>query len=297
MKVIEALNKGKPTLSFEFFPPKTEEKEKHLFEVISELKKFKPNFVSITCGALGTKRDKTVEWAINIRAFGLEPVVHLTLTSFMDKKEIGDLTLNLIGAEIENVLALRGDAPEDQSDLFKKGPWANSHAKDLIDNLKTLYKINNKEICLGVAGYPEKHPEARTMEEDIKHLKEKVDAGADYIVTQLFFDNKHFYAFKEKCLKAGIKAPIIPGIMPITSLKQVKKITKICGASIPAQLEKQLEEHNEDKEAVKQIGIEQAVLQCQELLKVGVPGLHFFVMNQSGPISRILKQLTSFRRQ
>ena len=289
MKVIDALKKGKPTLSFEFFPPKTREKESRLFEVIGRLKEFKPDYVSITCGAMGTTREKTFFWVKEIRErFKIEPVAHLTCAGIKEKKEIHEQIDELVKAGVENILALRGDPPENKPDFFgPDSPYKFKHAKDLVG----LIKCYKSRICVGVAGYPEKHPEAPDLKTDIRHLKEKVLAGAEYIITQLFFDNKDFFNFREKCQKQGIKVPIIPGIMPVTSLKQVRKITKICGARIPAKLLERLEKFGDDKSAVEQVGIEQALSQCQELLKAKVPGLHFFVLNQAGPISRILGNL------
>jgi methylenetetrahydrofolate reductase (NADPH) len=293
MKVSEALEKGKPTLSFEFFPPKTAEKEKHLFEVISQLKEFQPDFVSVTYGAMGTTRERTLFWAKEIKGkFKIEPVAHLTCIAATQKNILAELeALDKMG--VNNILALRGDPPEEG--VLPRPADGFSYALELVAFIKK-YKPS---FCIGVAGYPEKHPQAMNFEEDIKHLKEKVAAGAEYIVTQLFFDNRHFFEFKERCQKAGIKVPVIPGIMPITSLKQIKKMTKTCGAIIPAKLLQHLEEHEADRAAVAQIGEEQAIAQCRELLKEKVPGIHFFVLNQAEPISKILSDLgpTFFRQR
>ena len=277
MKVIDALQKGKPTVSFEFFPPKTKEQETHLFGVIAELAQFNPNFVSVTYGALGKSREKTFYWVKEIRdKFGLEPVAHLTCVAASREDIAGQIEqLDKIG--VENILALRGDA---SAGVFK-------HACELVSFIKTL----KPSTCIGVAGYPEKHPESIDFKDDIEHLKVKVEAGADYIVTQLFFDNKYFFEFRERCHKAGIKVPVIPGIMPITSLKQIQKLTGICGATVPNGLLAELEMHKDDPAKIEEIGVRQAVLQCRELLDKNVPGIHFFVMNQAGPITRILKKL------
>ncbi len=286
MRVIDALKKGSPTLSFEFFPPKTREQEARLFEVISQLKHFSPDFVSVTYGALGTTHEKSFFWVKRIREdFGIEPVAHLTCIAASKKEMRGQLE-ELQGMGVKNILALRGDPPEEGEGFVP--PADGFHfARELV----AFIKRNFPEICLGVAGYPEKHPEAPDLETDIRHLKEKVEAGADYVVTQLFFDNKYYFDFVDQCRKIGIKVPIVPGIMPITSLKQIRKMTEICGATIPSGLLEKLEKFESDRVAIENIGVEQAVSQARELLQAKVPGLHFFVLNRSGPISRILRDL------
>jgi len=292
MKVSEALNKGKPTLSFEFFPPKTTEQEEHLFQVIAELKKFNPDYVSVTYGALGTAHEKSFFWVKEIKEkFGIEPVAHLTCVA-ASKEEMSQRLKKLAEIKVENILALRGDPPIGE-EKFVPPADGFRHATDLV----SFIKEHNPDFCIGVAGYPEKHPEAKSLDSDINHLKAKVDAGADYIVTQLFFDNDDYFSFVAKCRSDGIKVPIIPGLMPITSVKQLKKMTEICGAKIPGDLMEKLEEADGDKEAVVEVGVEQTVKQCQELLKNGAPGLHFFVMNQSGVISKILEKIKPFPQQ
>jgi methylenetetrahydrofolate reductase (NADPH) len=191
-------------------------------------------------------------------------------------------------AGINNILALRGDPPEGEArpeSDFK-------YARELV----AFIRDQGLDFCVGVAGYPEGHRESGSIQKDTEYLKQKVAAGADYVISQLFFDNKFFKDLLARCQNAGIKVPIIPGIMPITSLKQIKKMTEICGATIPDGLMKRLEELDDDKEAIKKLGIEQAVGQCRELIAAKVPGMHFFVLNQSGPISEILKRL-KFSRQ
>jgi len=286
MKVIEAIRKEGPTISFEFFPPKTPEQEAHLFEVLDELKKFKPDFTSVTYGALGTTAGKTMFWVKEIKQkFGIEPVAHLTCVA-ASREEIKAQLDEFEASGINNILALRGDPPAGEMEFV---PPKNgfSHACELV----SFIKEQKPNFCVGVAGYPEGHPEATSLDKDIECLKLKVDVGADFIITQLFFDNQLFFAFLDKCKKAGISVPIIPGLMPITSLKQLKKMTEMCGASIPADLLKKLEAAADNIEKVQQIGVEQAVGQARDLLAKGVHGLHFFVMNQSGPISKILRQL------
>ena len=287
MKVIDALKSGKPTLSFEFFPPKTKEQELHLFEVIAQLKKFNPDFASVTYWAMGTTREKTFYWVRKIKEkFQIEPVAHLTCIA-ATKDLIRDQIQKLEEISVENILELRGDIPEDQKD-FIPPPDGFHYAKELVAFIKKL----KSEFCLGVAGYPEGHPKATDLKRDTEYLKEKIEAGGEYIITQLFFDNHYFFDFIERCDKAKIIAPIIPGIMPITSFRQIKKMTEICGATIPPKLLKKLEKFEEDAKAIQQLGVEQALAQCRELRAAEVPGLHFFVLNQTEPISQILKELS-----
>jgi methylenetetrahydrofolate reductase (NADPH) len=292
MKVIDALQKGDPTLSFEFFPPKTPEQEEHLFAVLGQLQNFKPDFVSVTYGALGNTRGRTFQWVKAIKGkYGIEPVAHLTCIA-ADKKSVASQLDEFDSVGVNNILALRGDVPEGTTD-FTPPADGFSHARDLV----AFIKRTQPHFCVGVAGHPEGHCESPSLERDTAFLKEKIEAGADYVITQLFFDNRYYFDFVDRCHKTGIKVPIIPGIMPITSLHQIKKMTGICGATIPDKLLEKLEKHEADRVAIAQIGEEQAIAQCQELLESEVPGIHFFVLNQAEPISKILGQLTSFRPQ
>ncbi|MBN3032916.1 MAG: methylenetetrahydrofolate reductase [NAD(P)H] [Candidatus Saganbacteria bacterium] len=286
MKVTEAFNKKSPALSFEFFPPKTPEQEKHLFEVIGKLNAFRPDFVSVTYGAMGKTREKTFFWVKEIKnRFGLEPVAHLTCVA-ATRDDIAQQIAELEKLGVENILALRGDPPEGAADFT---PPRNGFrlAKELI----AFIKEKKPRFCVGAAGFPEGHPNAPGPAADVEYLKQKMAAGAEYVITQLFFDNRHYFDFVGRCEKAGIKAPIIPGLMPITGYHQIKRMTEVCSAKIPEILLKELESHKDDLKAIKQIGTEQAVCQARQLLAAGVPGLHFFVMNQAEPIATILKQL------
>lgn len=285
MKVIDAL-KNKQTLSFEFFPPKTQEQEEQLFKALTELDKFKPDYCSVTYGALGTSREKTFYWVEKIkREFGIEPVAHLTCVA-ANKDDIFEQLKQLKKDKIENLLALRGDAPKGESEFIKPKDGF-SHASQLVGFIKK----NQPSFCLGVAGYPEGHPESKDKAEDIMYLKEKIETGADYVVTQLFFDNDKYFDFVERCENKGITAPIIPGIILITSYKSVQKMTQMCGASIPDKLEQNLEKYKDDPKSIEKLGIDWALEQVVGLKKRNVPGLHFFVMNQAGPISQVLKQI------
>jgi methylenetetrahydrofolate reductase (NADPH) len=213
-------------------------------------------------------------------------VAHLTCVA-ASKESILEQIEELHKMGVSNILALRGDPPEGD-EKFVPPENGFRYARELI----AFIKSHKFDFCLGAAGYPEGHREAPSLEKDTQYLKEKVGGGAEYIITQLFFDNRYFFDFLDRCQKAGIRVPIIPGIMPITSFNQVKKMTEICGATIPEKLLEKLEKFDGDKKAVAELGVEQAVSQCQELMEAEVPGLHFFVMNQSGPISEILKQLS-----
>lgn len=279
MKVTDALLRGEtPTLSFEFFPPKTVEQEEQLFTTLEKLKIFAPDFVSVTYGAMGTSRERTFLWAERIKhGFGLEPVAHLTCVAATRQSIREQLAeLNRIG--VRNLLALRGDPPLDQPN-FQPPAEGFRYAKELV----SFIKKERPDWCLGVAGFPESSSE--------NFLKEKVEAGAEYIISQLFFDNRHFFSFLGRCRQAGITVPIIAGLMPITSYKQLALFTAKCGASIPDLLREKLEKYQHDPAGIRQIGLEQTLAQSKDLLAKGVKGLHFFVMNQSEPIASIIRQL------
>ncbi len=286
MKVIEKFKKDNPTVSFEFFPPKTAEQEANLFKVVAELKQLNPDFASVTYGALGSTREKTFLWAEKIKKeFNIEPIAHLTCIAATRDSILSQLD-ELASMDVSNILALRGDPPENVPN-FQSPKNGFAFAKDLM----AFIKQNRPEFCMGVAGFPEGHPKVADKDLDIKYLKEKIDQGGEYIITQLFFDNKYYFDFVERCRNANIIVPIIPGIMPITSLKQIKKMTSVCGATIPKHLLDVLEKHSESTTDLEKIGLEHAVLQCRELLDSKIPGIHFFVMNQSRAIASIFRQL------
>ncbi|OGC07997.1 methylenetetrahydrofolate reductase [NAD(P)H] [candidate division WOR-1 bacterium RIFOXYA2_FULL_36_21] len=285
MKVVDIFEKDKLTLSFEFFPPKTEDQERNLFYVISELKNFNPDFVSVTYGAMGTTRDKTFLWSKKIKhELKIEPVVHLTCV-YADKDTVEKQVRELKKYGIENILALRGDPPIEDIYIPPKNGFL--YAKDLVSFVKEIAC----DFCVGVAGFPEGHCSISDLSVDTNYLKEKIESGAEYVITQMFFDNRYFFDFKERCEKKEISVPIIPGIMPITNVGQIKKMTQICGATIPKELLNKIEKHSSDYASVMEIGVEHAIKQTLELVKNNVLGLHFFVMNQSGPVSKVLSAL------
>ncbi len=280
MKISEIL-KRKRTISFEFFPPKKVENEETLFRTVKVLKKYKPDFVSITYGAGGSTKDKTVEWTLRMKnQYGLNPMMHLTCIA-SSKESIKKIAETLNRESVENILALRGDLPED----FSRDKLEFKYAYQLVEFLKSHW-----DFSIGVAGYPEGHPESPSLEKDIEYLKMKTDAGGDFIITQLFFDNGKFFDFLDRVEKANIKAPVIAGIMPILSLKQVKRFVDMCGATIPESLVKNLE--GKSKEDSYKIGVDYAIKQCSELLTSGVKGLHFYTLNKYNATEDIIKALS-----
>jgi len=285
MKISQILDQGRQTFSFEFFPPKSDEGFDQLYQTIENLKSWNPGYVSVTYGAGGSTRSKTIELVGRIKQkIGLEGMAHLTYVGHTADEIRGVLDL-LKEKGVDNVLALRGDPPQG-AEKFVKTANGFEYGNELVAFIRKNYSF-----CLGVAGYPEGHAECPDKNVDLENLKRKVDAGADFIVTQLFFDNRFFIEFLERTRAIGIQVPIIPGIMPIINAKQTKRFTKMCGASIPADLLARLEEYQEDNLAIGKIGVEHATRQCEELLKIGVPGIHFYTLNRSKATLNILENL------
>lgn len=285
MKISQILDQGRQTFSFEFFPPKSDEGFDQLYQTIENLKSWNPGYVSVTYGAGGSTRSKTIELVGRIKQkIGLEGMAHLTCVGHTADEIRGVLDL-LKEKGVDNVLALRGDPPQG-AEKFVKTANGFEYGNELVAFIRKNYSF-----CLGVAGYPEGHAECPDKNVDLENLKRKVDAGADFIVTQLFFDNRFFIEFLERTRAIGIQVPIIPGIMPIINAKQTKRFTKMCGASIPADLLARLEEYQEDNLAIGKIGVEHATRQCEELLKIGVPGIHFYTLNRSKATLNILENL------
>lgn len=272
--------------SLEVFPPKTGRGIEILIAHLKDLENINPAYVSVTYGAMGSTRDLTKELAFKlydeIKAY---TAFHFTCvgSSRADIKEYVDA---LFQKGINLVLALRGDWPNEQ---VLEHPLQDgfSYANELMSYLKEL-----QNFSIAVAGYPEKHPEACSMEEDIDHLKRKVDTGAEVILTQLFFDNQFYFDWLEKVRKAGITIPVVPGIMPIIKLSQVQRITNMCGAMIPQALLEQLEKCGDDEESMRDIGVEHAIKQCQDLKNNKVPGIHFYCLNKSYSVLKIVDELT-----
>jgi methylenetetrahydrofolate reductase (NADPH) len=285
MRISEVLKASRPCYSFEFFPPKDQSGFDKLFETIGRLKPWNPGFVSVTYGAGGSTRSKTVDLVGRIKnEIGIESMAHLTCVG-SSAGEIRGILDNLKSHQIENILALRGDPPQGQ-ESFQKAADGFAYANELVTFIKKTHNF-----CLGVAGYPEGHMETPDRQVDLENLKRKVDCGADFIVTQLFFDNRFYFDFVERAVKAGIHVPIVPGIMPILNFGQIKRFTEMCGVAIPAELIRSLESHQEDAQAVRDIGIEYATRQCEDLVTRGAPGIHFYTLNLSKATLGILENL------
>jgi methylenetetrahydrofolate reductase (NADPH) len=234
-----------------------------------------PDFVSVTYGAGGTTRDRTAQVSSLLKGEGFTVMPHLTCVGH-SRQELAAIADSIHGAGIRNIMALRGDPPKGTVE-FKAAGDGLSHASELVE----LLKSRHPEFCLGVAGYPEKHPEARSLDSDLVYLKRKVDAGAGFITTQLFFDNAVYYRFVERCRAAGITVPIVPGIMPVLSLKQIQRFTSMCGASLPPALTKRLEVAADDTDVIEIIGVEWALTQIRGLLANGAPGYHLYILNRA----------------
>ncbi|WCB91978.1 5,10-methylenetetrahydrofolate reductase [Baekduia alba] len=284
-RISELLGGDDPTFSFEFFPPKTPEGEENFKHALTELAPLDPSFVSVTYGAGGATRDKTVEIVRHIKeTHGLEAMAHFTCVG-ATTDELRETLAEIREAGIDNVLALRGDPPRGQTEwVASEGGLEYSH--QLVALLREDY-----DFAIAAACFPETHIHATSPEDDLRYLKEKVDAGVDFLITQLFFDNQLYYDFVERARAVGIGVPIIPGIMPITSYGQIKTITGLCGATMPEHVLGELDARQDDKEAVAEFGVSYATMQCADLLAHGAPGIHFCTMNRSPATRAILSAL------
>jgi len=283
-----ARSRHQPVFTFEFFPPRTEEGERALVETIAALRPLKPAWVSVTYGAGGSTRAKTVELVGRLkRESGIEPMAHVTCVG-ASRAEIAVLLDEVAAAGVVNVLALRGDPPRGET-AFRPHPDGFRFASELIAFVRSEPK--RWPFCIGAAAYPEGHPETPDLEQDLRHLKAKVDAGTDFLVTQLFFDNGAYERFVERAQAAGIRVPILPGIMPFTNVEQVERFTATCGATIPARLHEAMEALRADPDGARELGVAYASLQCQDLLRAGVPGIHFYTLNRSPSTRAIVAAL------
>ncbi|HVT10105.1 MAG TPA: methylenetetrahydrofolate reductase [NAD(P)H] [Polyangia bacterium] len=292
MKISEVFaDPRRKVFSFELFPPKTDAGQVALERTIRDLAELQPAYVSVTYGAGGSTRAKTlglVEWIQ--REARLCAMAHLTCVGATEA-ELGAVLDDLVEAGIENVMALRGDPPAGQT-KFERTAGGFGYAADLIAFIRKRY---GRRICLGGAGYPEGHLECRDIDQDIRHLKAKVDAGLDFVVTQLFFDNRFYFDFVARARAAGIGVPIVPGLMPIRSVAGIERMTKLSGATLPAPLHAELERCRNDEAATLSLGIAQTTAQAVELLHGGAPGIHFYTLNQSPATRMILTALKAAR--
>jgi methylenetetrahydrofolate reductase (NADPH) len=286
MRIVELFKTTTPKFSFEFFPPKDEAGVEQLFRTVSELREQRPAYVSVTWGAGGSTQRLTVELVRRIKAeTGIEAMAHLTCVG-MSRDQITAVLEQLGETGIDNILALRGDPPKGQTS-FVPAEGGCVYGSELVAQVRE--RLPN--VCIGVAGYPEKHPESPDFAADLRALKAKVDAGADFVVTQLFFDDRDYFAYVYRARQAGITVPIVPGIMPITNVSQIKRFVAMCGAHVPARLLAHLESVQDDADAVRAIGVAHAIEQCEQLLQGGAPAIHFYTLNRSTASLEILQAL------
>jgi methylenetetrahydrofolate reductase (NADPH) len=288
VKIRDLFASGRPLFSFEFFPPKTDVGMANLEKTIRDLAELDPAYVSVTYGAGGSTREKTVSLVNRIQnELGICAMAHFTCVG-SGKTEMLQVLDRLIDAGIENIIALRGDPPAG-SDVFVQPPDGFAHASELVGFIRSRF---GARVCLAAAGYPEGHVECRDLDLDIAYLAAKVKAGADFLITQLFFDNRYYFEFVRRARAAGITVPIVPGLMPIGNLAQIERFTKMCGATIPPALFAKLDGCRDDPAAVAALGVAHATAQAAELLSEGAPGIHFYTLNLS-PASRVV--LTALR--
>ena len=281
MRIAELYARGEPVVSFEFFPPKTDAGYASLARTIADLKQLAPGFVSVTWGAGGSTRRKTVDLVVSIqREIGLTAMAHMTCVG-APRAELAETLRYLASQGLENVLALRGDPPKDAAG-FEATPGGFSHADELV-----AFVREHTALCVGGACYPETHPEAPSAEADLANLMRKVRAGAEFLITQLFFDADDYTSFVLRARAAGIAVPIVPGIMPVVSAANARRMAQLCGSRIPDELEARLAHAGDDEAATLEIGIAWATQQCRTLLERGAPGLHFYTLNKSPAARRV----------
>ena len=280
-----------PIISFEVFPPKTDAGMRQLIRVLPRLIELEPSYMTVTYGAGGSTRARTLDIASRIKnEYGVETACHLTCVG-SSRSDIDRILYDIVQVNIENIVALRGDPPRGQANftLAKNGY---EHANELVVHIRRFQAEHElADFGVAVAGYPEKHIEAPDMVTDLVNLKRKVDSGADIIITQLFYDVVDFIRFRESVRSVGIDKPIIPGLLPVLSAKQIRRITSLCGVKIPAELQAELDAAGDDDVEAERIGVCHCVAQATELLRQGVPGIHFYVLNKSSHMIQIMEQL------
>ncbi len=289
MKIRTLFDTHPQTFSFEFFPPKTVEDEEALFDRARELQQLGASFCSVTYGAGGATRKNTIDLVCRFQAeLGLIGMAHLTCAGH-SQTELGNILSEMKDRGVENIMCLRGDPPHGET-VFPLIPDGFAHAAGLVALAR-----RGGDFCIGVAGYPEAHPESVDALQDLQYLKTKVDCGADFVTTQLFFDAQDYFDFVARARQLGIRQRIIPGIMPILNYRQIVRFTRMCGASIPLALQERLEPAAEDASAVFEIGVDWAWQQCEALLAGGAPGIHFYTLNRSRATQLIFERLRQSR--
>jgi methylenetetrahydrofolate reductase (NADPH) len=289
MRIDQLLSGPDPTFSFEFFPPKTPEGEENLYKALRELRPLDPAYVSVTYGAGGSTRTKTLEIVGRIKEeFGLEAMAHFTCVG-ATTEELRATLDQMAELGLDNVLALRGDPPQGQAE------WTQTEGGLEFSNELVRLIRGGYPFAVGAACFPETHIHATSPEDDLRYLKEKVDAGVDFLITQMFFDNALYVDFVERARAIGVTVPIIPGIWPITSYAQIAKVTNMCGATMPEHVLAELEARRDDPEAVAEFGVSYATMQCADLLASGAPGIHFYTLNRSPATRAILSALKLWR--
>ncbi|ABO50707.1 5,10-methylenetetrahydrofolate reductase [Desulforamulus reducens MI-1] len=285
MKISTLYQSQNPVISFEIFPPKSTSPVETIYETLEGLIKLEPGFISVTYGAGGSSRDRTKEIAATIKnRYKIEALAHLTCVG-QAVNEIDQILNELQEENIENVLALRGDPPADAQNYdFSDSDF--KYASDLVRHIK-----NSSNVCVAAAAYPEGHAHCRRLSDDLNWLKYKVDQGVDFLISQLFFDNRIFYNFLENALRVNIHCPVVAGILPVLNAKQIKRIISLCGASMPAKLLMLVDKYGDNAEDMEKAGIEYASQQVRDLLESGVDGIHLYTMNKPQQVTEILKNV------
>ncbi|MGI6778969.1 MAG: methylenetetrahydrofolate reductase [NAD(P)H] [Acetivibrionales bacterium] len=285
MRIIDMFKNKRPVVSFEIFPPKLDTPIEAIYDKLDKFKCLNPDYISVTYGAGGSKKDRTIEIASKIKKdYGIESMAHFTCVGH-SREEVEHLLDSMHEQGLENILALRGDPPADQPDFdFSKSEYR--YASELIKHIR-----GKNNFCIAAAAYVEGHIDCKRLKEDLYHLKEKVDAGVDFLITQLFFDNRLFYDFLDKAASINIRCPVLPGIMPIFRADQIKRITCLCGASIPARLVIMMDKYQDNAEDLRKAGIEYASMQIKDLIENGADGIHLLTMNRPESSRQILKNI------
>ncbi len=282
----QAYGPGKFGLSFELFPPKSDDAMAALFGHLDRLVAFQPSYITCTYGAGGSTQDRTLEVVSRVRQkYGLPVATHLTCVG-RTTAELKQYLRRAVELDIHNVVALRGDPPRGET-AFRQVEGGFSHANELVQFIRAEFP----RLGIAVAGYPEIHQEAPSSDIDMENLKRKVDAGADAVITQLFYRNEDFFSFRERCRRLGIQTPIVPGLLPVTNLAQIKRIASLCGAKLPARFQADLEKFADDDQGQFEVGVEFATRQTAELLEAGVEGIHYYVLNKSEAARQVLQAI------